>query len=111
VLAFIFEGGLRMPITKQDVEKIANLASLELTDEEKELFTAQLAAIVSYVEKLNELDTADVPPMAHAGVDERADYAQRNDVVLESIGQEVALANAPDPGHGHFRVPRVIEEG
>jgi aspartyl-tRNA(Asn)/glutamyl-tRNA(Gln) amidotransferase subunit C len=100
-----------MPITKRDVEKIANLANLELTDEEKELFTNQLGAIVGYVEQLNELDTADVPPMAHAGVDERVDYAQREDLVLESVGQNVALANAPDPNRGHFRVPKVIEEG
>jgi len=100
-----------MPITKRDVEKIAELAHLELTEEEKEQFTVQLAAILAYVEKLNELDTADVPPMAHAGRDERADYAQRDDVVGEGLGSELALANAPDPARGYFRVPKVIEEG
>lgn len=99
-----------MPITKADVEKIAALANLELTEEEKEMFTAQLAAIVAYVEKLNELDTADVPPMAHAGADEKADYALREDIVEEGLGQATALQNAPDPCHGYFRVPKVIEE-
>lgn len=100
-----------MPITKADVEKIAMLANLELTEEEKEVFTTQLAAIVAYVEKLNELDTSDVPPMAHAGADERADYALREDIVRESLGQTAALQNAPDPCAGYFRVPKVIEEG
>ncbi len=99
-----------MPITKSDVEKIAILANLELTEEEKNLFTTQLAAIVAYVEKLNELETTDVPPMAHAG-GEKADYALRDDVVSESLGQDVALSNAPDPSQGYFRVPKVIEEG
>jgi aspartyl-tRNA(Asn)/glutamyl-tRNA(Gln) amidotransferase subunit C len=97
-----------MAITQQDVEKIAELAQLELTPNEQALFTTQLASIVSYVEKLNELDTADVPPMMHAGAGEAADYAQRDDVVLESVGQTVALENAPDPTRGHFRVPKVI---
>jgi aspartyl-tRNA(Asn)/glutamyl-tRNA(Gln) amidotransferase subunit C len=97
-----------MPITERDVEKIAELASLDLTEKEKRLFTTQLASIVSYVEKLNELDTEDVPPMMHAGTDEAADYAQRDDVMLESVGQAVALENAPDPARGHFRVPKVI---
>ncbi len=100
-----------MLITKSDVEKIAELAHLELTEEEKELFTVQLAAIVAYVEKLNELDTTDVPPMAHAGRDERTDYAQREDIVCKGLGQELALQNAPDAARGYFRVPRVIEEG
>jgi len=98
-----------MPITEKDVEKIAELASLELTEQEKKLFTTQLASIVTYVEKLSELDTADVPPMMHAGTDEDADYAQRDDDVLPCLGQEVALANAPDPARGFFRVPKVIE--
>ncbi len=98
-----------MPITERDVEKIAELAHLELTEEEKALFTRQLASIVRYVEKLNELDTEDVPPMMHAGAEEEADYAQRDDEVLASLGQETALANAPDKARGFFRVPRVIE--
>jgi aspartyl-tRNA(Asn)/glutamyl-tRNA(Gln) amidotransferase subunit C len=97
-----------MPITERDVERIAELANLELTGEEKQLFTTQLASIVRFVEKLNELDTSDVPPMMHAGAEEEADYAQRDDVVGGSLGQAVALENAPDSAHGHFRVPKVI---
>ncbi len=98
-----------MPITEKDVEKIAELASLELTDEERKLFSTQLASIVSYVEQLNELDTADVSPMMHAGTEDDADDAQRDDEGLPCLGQEVALANAPDPAKGFFRVPKVIE--
>lgn len=98
-----------MPITEQEVEKIAELANLELTVEEKKLFTVQLASIVDYIEKLNELDTTDVPPMMHAGVKEEPDYAQREDLVAPGLGQQKALQNAPDPCRGFFRVPKVIE--
>jgi aspartyl-tRNA(Asn)/glutamyl-tRNA(Gln) amidotransferase subunit C len=98
-----------MPITEQDVEKIAELANVELTDEEKKLFTTQLASIVTYMEQLNELDTADVPAMMHAGTDEDADYAQRDDQVRPGLGQDMALTNAPDPARGFFRVPKIIE--
>jgi aspartyl-tRNA(Asn)/glutamyl-tRNA(Gln) amidotransferase subunit C len=98
-----------MPITEKDVEKIAELANLELTEEETKLFTTQLASIVSYVEKLNQLDTADVPPMMHAGAAEETGAAQRDDQALPSLGQDVALANAPDPARGFFRVPKMIE--
>ena len=98
-----------MPITEQDVEKIAELAHLELTPEEKRLFTSQLSAIVAYVEKLNELDTSDVPPMMHAGSGEEAGYALRDDATGRCFGQAVAIKNAPESKHGHFRVPKVIE--
>ena len=97
-----------MPITKQDVEKIAALANLALTEEEKETFTTQLSSIVSYVEKLNELDTSDVPPMSHSTLSGDTSYAMREDEPVPSLGQEAALANAPDPGDGHFKVPKVI---
>ncbi|MCS6803980.1 MAG: Asp-tRNA(Asn)/Glu-tRNA(Gln) amidotransferase subunit GatC [Acidobacteriota bacterium] len=98
-----------MPITEQDVEKIAELANLELTAEEKKLFTVQLASIVQYIEKLNELETTDVPPMMHAGAEQEPDAAQRDDHVLPGLGQQGALQNAPDPWQGFFRVPKVIE--
>jgi aspartyl-tRNA(Asn)/glutamyl-tRNA(Gln) amidotransferase subunit C len=97
-----------MPITKQDVEKIATLANLALNDAEKEIFTTQLSAIVSYVEKLNELNTDAVPPMSHSTLSGDTSYAMRNDDPVPSLGQQAALANAPDPGEGHFKVPKVI---
>ena len=98
-----------MPITKTDVEKIAELGRLELSSEETELLTEQLSSIIGHIEKLNELDTTDVPPMSHcapAGGD--VEYAKRDDQVRPSLGQELAVENAPDAEAGYFKVPRVI---
>ena len=98
-----------MPITKTDVEKIAELARLELTAEETESFTEQLSSILSYIDKLNELDTTDVPPMSHsttAGGD--TEYARRDDYSRPGLGQQLATENAPDAEAGYFKVPKVI---
>jgi len=98
-----------MPITKTDVEKIAELGRLELPAEETDLFTEQLSSIIGHIEKLNELDTTDVPPMSHcapAGGD--VEYAKRDDRVRPSLGQKAAVENAPDAEAGYFKVPRVI---
>src|SRR5262245_64330624 len=98
-----------MPITGSDVEKIAELARLELTAEEIQLFTEQLISIIGHIEKLNELDTTDVAPMSHctpAGED--AEHELREDRVRESLGQQIAVENAPDSEAGYFRVPKVI---
>jgi len=98
-----------MPITRIDVEKIAELARLELTAQETDLFTEQLSSIIGYVQKLNELDTTDVPPMSHcapAGGD--SEYAKRDDEVRPSLGQKLAVENAHESEAGYFKVPRVI---
>lgn len=98
-----------MAITRTDVEKIAELARLDLTPGETDLFTEQLSSIIGHVEKLNELDTADVPPMSHcvpAGGD--VEYAKREDQVSPSLGQKLAVENAPDAEAGYFKVPKVI---
>jgi aspartyl-tRNA(Asn)/glutamyl-tRNA(Gln) amidotransferase subunit C len=98
-----------MAITRVDVEKIAELARLDLTTEETDVFTEQLSSIIGHVEKVNQLDTTDVQPMSHcvpAGGD--TEYAKRDDRVRPSLGQKVAVENAPDPEAGYFRVPRVI---
>ncbi len=98
-----------MPITESDIEKIALLAHLEITDEERRAFTPQIAEIVAYVEQLNELDTSSVQP-ATGGLTpegERTD-SSREDVVRPSLGQQLALEEAPDPASGHFRVPKVL---
>ncbi|MEK6322266.1 MAG: Asp-tRNA(Asn)/Glu-tRNA(Gln) amidotransferase subunit GatC [Acidobacteriota bacterium] len=98
-----------MPITKTDVEKIAELGRLELAAEETDLFSEQLSSIIGYIEKLNELDTTDVPPMSHcapAGGD--TEYAKRDDQLQASLGQKLAVENAPDSEAGYFKVPRVI---
>ncbi len=98
-----------MPITQTEVEKIAGLANLELTAEEKELFSNQLAAIVEYVDQLNELDTSEVTPwQTHSAGEVVTSYATREDVVEPSLGQEKALDQAPDQDDGQFLVPRVI---
>lgn len=98
-----------MAITRADVEKIAELARLDLTAEETGLFTEQLSSIIGHVEKLNELDTTGVQPMSHcvpAGGD--TEYAKRNDKTRQGLGQKLAVENAPDSEAGYFRVPRVI---
>jgi aspartyl-tRNA(Asn)/glutamyl-tRNA(Gln) amidotransferase subunit C len=98
-----------MPIKESDIEKIAQLAHLELDEAEVKLFGPQLAEIVSYVEQLNELDTKDVQP-ALGGLTpegERTD-SSRDDELEPSLGQAVALEEAPDPAEGHFRVPKVL---
>ncbi len=98
-----------MPITEADIQKIARLAHLEITDEELHALTPQVAAIVEYVEQLNELDTSSVEP-AIGGLTAEGERtaAHREDAVLPSLGQQLALEQAPDPSHGHFRVPKVI---
>ena len=98
-----------MPITKSDIEKVAQLAHLEIAAEELEIFGPQIADIVNYVEQLNALDTANVEP-ALGGLtpeSERTDAA-RADAVEPSLGQELALAEAPDAAAGYFRVPKVL---
>ncbi len=95
-----------MKITREEVEHVARLARLELTEEEKDLFTGQMDAILAYVDKLNELDTANVIPTSHAVPMENA---FREDEVRPSIGIDNALANAPERAEGFFRVPKVIE--
>jgi aspartyl-tRNA(Asn)/glutamyl-tRNA(Gln) amidotransferase subunit C len=98
-----------MPITRADVEKIAELAKLELTPEETESFTEQLSAILGYIDKLNELDTTDVLPMSHCSTATGdAEYTRRDDRVQPSLGQKLATENAPDTEAGYFKVPKVI---
>ena len=95
-----------MKITKQEVEHVAALARLELSEQEKELLTSQLSNILTYVEKLNELDTKGVEPTAHV-LDIR--NVMRDDVPEESLTQERALANAPEKAAGHYKGPKSIE--
>ena len=98
-----------MPINQSDIEKVANLAHLELAEEELRTFGAQIAEIVSYVEQLNEIDTTDVEP-AIGGLTPEGESTEttRDDEVRGSLGQKTALAEAPDPAAGHFRVPKVL---
>lgn len=98
-----------MPITESDIAKIAQLAHLEITEEETRSFTPQIADIVAYVEQLNELDTGDVEPATGGLTPEgEATDSSREDAVRPSLGQQLALDQAPDPASGHFRVPKVL---
>lgn len=95
-----------MKITKEQVVHVADLARLNIGDDETDMFTSQLNDILAYVDILNRADTAGVEPMSHAvGWTE----AFRDDVVLPSLDIEDALANAPDDTGGSFKVPKVIE--
>lgn len=98
-----------MPIKESDIEKVAQLAHLELAPEELKIFGPQITEIVSYVEQLNELDTANVEPaIGGLTLEGEATNSARNDELAPSLGQQTALAEAPDPAEGHFRVPKVL---
>ncbi|MBT8329977.1 MAG: Asp-tRNA(Asn)/Glu-tRNA(Gln) amidotransferase subunit GatC [Desulfofustis sp.] len=94
-----------MKITRQEVEHVAHLARLHLEGEELDLMTEQLDMILSYVAKLEELDTEGVEPTTHAF---SITNAFREDVVEPSLDQEKALANGPEHNEDSFVVPRVI---
>jgi aspartyl-tRNA(Asn)/glutamyl-tRNA(Gln) amidotransferase subunit C len=111
-----------MKVTEKDVAYVAELANLELSDQERTGMLRDLNSILDYVDRLNELDTSDVPPMAQVsdryGVDEakrgseRFAYANREDILeglRKSLPRNEALANAPDADEDFFRVPKVIE--
>jgi len=92
-----------------DVKKIAQLAHLEITDEEVSLYTPQMAEIVAYVEQLNELDTENIEPATGGLTPEgEASRTDRDDIAHESLGQQKALDQAPSASHGYFRVPKVL---
>ena len=98
-----------MQIKESDIEKIAELAHLEITHAELAMFTPQMADIVNYVEQLNALDTSNVEPSLGGLTPEgEATDSARDDAVLPSLGQKLALAEAPDAASGHFRVPKVL---
>ena len=98
-----------MPISEADIEKIAQLAHLEITAEERRVFAPQIAEIVTYVEQLNEIDTGAIEP-ALGGLTPEGERTEssRPDEVQASLGQKLALDQAPDPANGYFRVPKVL---
>ena len=105
-----------MKITRKDVEHVAALAHLELAPEEMERMAQQLDSILGYIEKLNELDTEKVEPMAQVltpiasgQVESRADAALREDAERAGLAREEALKAAPEANGTFFKVPKVIE--
>jgi aspartyl-tRNA(Asn)/glutamyl-tRNA(Gln) amidotransferase subunit C len=95
-----------MSLTLDQVKHVARLSRLALSDEELARFTRDLGAILEYIDKINELDTEQVQPMAHA-LSEANVF--RSDGVTGSLPREAALRNAPAQTDGCFRVPRIIE--
>ncbi len=111
-----------MKVTEKDVLYVAALANLALSEEERGRMVKDLNSILDYVERLNQLDTTNVPPMAQIsdrfGVDgskqgtERFKYAYRDDIhngLRRSLPHDEALSGAPDTDGTFFRVPKVIE--
>ena len=96
-----------MKITREEVEHVARLARLALSEEEREKMRAQLDAILTYVDKLNQLDTSQAEPTSHVIP---MTNIFREDKAGPSLSQEEALANAPDRQGALFRVPRILEE-
>ena len=95
-----------MAIDPKEVEHVAYLSRLELSDEAMARFGEQLGHILDYIEKLGELDTSGVAPMLHA-ID--LQNVTREDGVGESLPHEEALQNAPESSEGCFKVPRIID--
>jgi len=91
-------------ISKKDVEHVAKLARIELSEEETEKFTKQLGDIIKYVDQLNEVDTKGIEPMAHP-------YPlvniTRKDVVNHKISKDELLKNAPEEENSFFKVPKI----
>jgi aspartyl-tRNA(Asn)/glutamyl-tRNA(Gln) amidotransferase subunit C len=96
-------------ITAQDVERVAELADLALTAGEVARMTQDLDGILTHIDKLNELDTANVEPMAQVLFDAGETTTLRDDVVRAPLGNAQAVANAALSGGGYFKVPKVIE--
>ena len=98
-----------MAFTEKDVRYVADLAHLELTEQEVKTYLPQLDSILNYVAKLNELDTTEIEPMAQVTYPGSENASFRPDEPHKNFTQEQALANAPEQGAGCFKVPRVIE--
>ncbi len=98
-----------MKITQKDVEYVAELAHLELTSVEIERMQRQLDSILTYIEKLNELDTSQVEPMAQVLAESHPEAAVRADARQGGLDRQEALAAAPDADSTFVRVPKVIE--
>jgi len=95
-----------MKIDKKTIEYIANLSRIELSNQEKETFVHQLSDILAYIEKLNQLNTQDIKPMAYSI---NTTNVLREDKLELSISSEDALINAPSTMGVFFKVPKVIE--
>jgi aspartyl-tRNA(Asn)/glutamyl-tRNA(Gln) amidotransferase subunit C len=96
-------------ITENEVRYVASLANLNLSDAEVARFQADLDEILQHIDKLNEIDTSAVEPMAQVLFADEESGVLRADVVVPPLGNQAAVASAPQPGAGYFKVPKVIE--
>jgi aspartyl-tRNA(Asn)/glutamyl-tRNA(Gln) amidotransferase subunit C len=99
-----------MKISREDVLKVAALANLELSDQEVDTYRAHLDDILTYIDKLNEIDTSGVEPLTQVVAASTDDSALRDDVIVRADVITEVLEGAPDPEAPYFRVPRVIEK-
>ena len=95
-----------MKLNRKDVEHVALLSRLELSEKDLDKYTGQLDAILAYIDVLNQVDTEGVEPLAHV-LDMK--NVMRPDVVQPSLPREAALQNAPEPEDGFFKVPKIVE--
>lgn len=95
-----------MSVSKKDVDYVAGLAHLQLTEEESESLVSDMNQILEYMDTLEEVDTSDVEPLEHV-ID--LEYRLRDDKAEEPLDHKEALKNAPDADTDYFRVPRVID--
>ncbi|MBM4145317.1 MAG: Asp-tRNA(Asn)/Glu-tRNA(Gln) amidotransferase subunit GatC [Nitrospira sp.] len=95
-----------MKITKEQIQHIAVLSRLNLSEEEKDLFGSQLSSILDYMDQLNELDTRETEPTSHVL---SLSNVMRDDIPTSSLPGEEALKNAPSHAENFYRVPKIIE--
>lgn len=98
-----------MRITETEVRYVATLANLNLTEAEVRKLQADLDGILEHIAKLNEIETSGIEPMTQVLYDAAETATLRDDVPAPPLGNAAALANAPQPGAGYFKVPKVIE--
>jgi len=96
-------------ITEAEVRYVAGLANLNLSEAEVRKFQAELDGILEHIARLNEIDTSGIEPMAQVLYDTEETATLRADTPAAPLGNTEALANAPQPGAGYFKVPKVIE--
>jgi len=108
-----------MKVTEKDVAYVADLANLELTDQERQRMLKDLNSILDYIDRLNELDTSDVPPMAQISArfgqsdvkpTDGSATAWREDILVPCLPHAEAMKNAPESDGEFFKVPKVIEK-
>ena len=98
-----------MKITEKEVRYVAGLANLQLSEEEVARLRNDLDGILEHIDKLNQIDTSGVEPMAQVLFDAEETATLRPDVPHTPLGNQAALSNAPQSGSGYFKVPKVIE--